>query len=137
MNYLTNLFGGGNAAGGMRRPMIDEGFNPQMMPSNQPSMNLGMTMPSTLYAGADTGTGMMPPLSFGQMPAGFDLKSALASLGSPESLTSMKSLLDEQNKEEKQPELPQMQMPQLPMGSNQNYEELLKMYGVRSGGLLG
>jgi hypothetical protein len=28
-------------------------------------------------------------------------------------------------------------MPQLPMGSNQSYEELLKMYGVRSGGLLG
>ncbi len=33
--------------------------------------------------------------------------------------------------------MPQMEMPQLPMGSNQNYEELMKMYGVRSGGLLG
>jgi hypothetical protein len=40
-------------------------------------------------------------------------------------------------KPEQQAPMPQMEMPQLPMGSNQNYEELMKMYGVRSGGLLG
>jgi hypothetical protein len=70
---------------------------------------------------------MMPPSSFGQMPTGFDWKSALTSMG---------SLLGKQEEQQQAP-MPQMEMPQLPMGSNQNYEELLKMYGVRSGGLLG
>ena len=131
MNYLTNLFGGGNAAGGMRMPQMGQGMD--LYGGQPPSMNLGMGS-TNRFANADTGTGVMPPSSFGQMPAGFDLKSAFASLGSPESLTSMKSLLDKQNKEDEQPKLQQFQ---LPMGSNQNYEELLKMYGVRSGGLLG
>jgi hypothetical protein len=124
MNYLTNYFGGGNAAGGLRKPMIDEGFNPQMMSSNQPSMNLGMTMPRNTYADSATGTGMMPPSSFGQMPAGFDLKSALTAAG---------SLLGKQEEQQQ----PQMQPVELPMGSGQSYEDLMKMYGVRSGGLLG
>jgi hypothetical protein len=93
----------------------------------QPSINLGMTMPRNTYADSATGTGMMPPSSFGQMPTGFDWKSALTSMG---------SLLGKQEEQQQAP-MPQMEMPQLPMGSNQNYEELLKMYGVRSGGLLG
>jgi len=130
MNYLTNYFGGGNAAGGFRKPQMGTGMD---LYGGQPSMNLGMGS-TNRFANADTGTGVMPSASFGQMPAGFDLQSALASLGSPESLASMKSLLDEKDEEEKQFEL---QPVQLPMGSNQNYEELLKMYGVRSGGLLG
>jgi hypothetical protein len=123
MNYLTNYFGGGNAAGGLRKPMIDDGFNPQMMSSNQPSMNLGMTMPSTPFP-TDMGTGLKPPSSFGQMPAGFDLKSALTAAG---------SLLGKQEEQQQ----PKLQPVQLPMGSNQSYEDLMKMYGVRSGGLLG
>ena len=121
MNYLTNLFGGGNAAGGMRKPSMGTGMD---LYGGQPSMNLGMTMPRNTYADSATGTGMMPPSSFGQMPAGFDWKSALASMG---------SLLGKQEEQQQ----PQMKPVELPMGSNQNYEELLKMYGVRSGGLLG
>jgi len=124
MNYLTNLFGGGNAAGGMRMPQMGTGMD---LYGGQPSMNLGMTMPRNTYADSATGTGMMPPSSFGQMPTGFDWKSAL---------TSMDSLLGKQEEQQQAP-MPQMEMPQLPMGSNQNYEELMKMYGVRSGGLLG
>jgi hypothetical protein len=124
MNYLTNLFGGGNAAGGMRMPQMGTGMD---LYGGKPSMNLGMTMPRNTYADSATGTGMMPPSSFGQMPTGFDWKSALTSMG---------SLLGKQEEQQQAP-MPQMEMPQLPMGSNQNYEELLKMYGVRSGGLLG
>jgi hypothetical protein len=129
MNYLTNYFGGGNAAGGLRRPMIDEGFNPQMMSSNQPSMNLGMTMPSTPFP-TDMGTGLKPPSSFGQMPTGgMNMQTALGLL---------KGFGGMGGQPEQQPApVPQMQMPQLPMGSNQSYEDLMKMYGVRSGGLLG
>jgi hypothetical protein len=124
MNYLTNLFGGGNAAGGMRMPQMGTGMD---LYGGKPSMNLGMTMPRNTYADSATGTGMMPPSSFGQMPTGFDWKSALTSMG---------SLLGKQEEQQQAP-MPQMEMPQLPMGSNQSYEELLKMYGVRSGGLLG
>lgn len=119
MNYLTNLFGSGNAAGGMRMPPMGQGMD---LYGGQPSMNLGMTMPRNPYADMETGTGMMPPSSFGEMPAGFDWKSGLGALG---------SLLGK----------PQQQAPikpvELPMGSNQSYEQLLKMYGVRGGGLLG
>lgn len=121
MNYLTNLFGSGNAAGGMRMPPMGQGMD---LYGGQPSSNLGMTMPRNIYASADTGTGMMPPSSFGQMPTGFDLKSALTSMG---------SLLGKQEEQQQ----PQMKPVELPMGSNQSYEDLLKMYGVRSGGLLG
>ena len=120
MNYLTNYFGGGNTAGGMRKPSIGQGMD---LYGGQPSMNLGMTMPSTPFP-TDMGTGLKPPSSFGQMPAGFDWKSALSSMG---------SLLGKQEEQQQ----PQMKPVELPMGSNQNYEELLKMYGVRSGGLLG
>jgi len=135
MNYLTNYFGGGNAAGGLRRPMIDEGFNPQMMSSSQPpSMNLGMTMPSNTYAGSDTGTGLKPPSSFGQMPTGgMNMQTALGLLkafggmgGQPQQQAPMPKM-----------EMTPMQASQLPMGGNQSYEDLMKMYGVRSGGLLG
>ena len=121
MNYLTNLFGSGNAAGGMRMPPTGQGMD---LYGGQPSSNLGMTMPRNTYASADTGTGMMPPSSFGQMPAGFDWKSALGSAA---------SLLGKQEEQQQ----PQMKPVELPMGSNQSYEELLKMYGVRGGGLLG
>ena len=127
MNYLTNYFGGGNAAGGMRKPMIDDGLNPRMMSSNQPSMNLGMSpssIPTNAFADPATGTGLKAPSSFGQMPAGFDLKSALTAAG---------SLLGKQEEQQQ----PQMQEFQLPSGSSQSYEDLMKMYGVRSGGLLG
>ncbi len=41
MNYLTNLFGGGNAAGGMRMPQMGTGMD---LYGGKPSMNLGMTM---------------------------------------------------------------------------------------------
>jgi hypothetical protein len=126
MNYLTNLFGSGNAAGGMRMPGNGQGMD---LYSSQPSSNLGMTMPRNTYASADTGTGMMPPSSFGQMPAGgMNMQTALGA---------MQALGGLMGKPEQQAPMPQMQMPQLPMGSNQSYEELLKMYGVRSGGLLG
>jgi hypothetical protein len=126
MNYLTNYFGGGNAAGGMRKPMIDDGFNPQMMSSNQPSMNLGMTMPSTPFP-TDMGTGLKPPSSFGQMPAGGGMNMQTA-LGLLKGFGGMGG---------QQKEQPQMQEFQLPSGSSQSYEDLMKMYGVRSGGLLG
>lgn len=126
MNYLTNLFGGGNAAGGMRMPPMGQGMD---LYGGQPSMNLGMTMPRNTYASADTGTGMMPPSSFGQMPTG--------GMNMQTALSAMQALGGLMGKPEQQAPMPQMEMPQLPMGSNQSYEDLLKMYGVRSGGLLG
>ena len=126
MNYLTNLFGSGNAAGGMRMPPMGQGMD---LYGGQPSMNLGMTMPRNIYASADTGTGIMPPSSFGQMPtSGMNMQTALGA---------MQALGGLMGKPEQQAPIPQMQMPQLPMGSNQSYEDLLKMYGVRTGGLLG
>jgi len=125
MNYLTNLFGGGNAAGGMRMPQMGTGMD---LYGGQPSMNLGMTMPSTPFP-TDMGTGLKPPSSFGQMPTGgMNMQTALGA---------MQALGGLMGKPEQQAPMPQMEMPQLPMGSNQSYEELLKMYGVRSGGLLG
>lgn len=126
MNYLTNLFGSGNAAGGMRMPGKGQGMD---LYSSQPSSNLGMTMPRNTYASADTGTGMMPPSSFGQMPTG--------GMNMQTALSAMQALGGLMGKPEQQAPIPQMEMPQLPMGSNQSYEELLKMYGVRTGGLLG
>jgi hypothetical protein len=94
----------------------------------KPSMNLGMTMPSTPFP-TDMGTGLKPPSSFGQMPTGgMNMQTALGA---------MQALGGLMGKPEQQAPMPQMEMPQLPMGSNQSYEELLKMYGVRSGGLLG
>lgn len=126
MNYLTNLFGSGNAAGGMRMPPMGQGMD---LYGGQPNMNLGMTMPRNTYASADTGTGMMPPSSFGEMPTGgMNMQTALGA---------MQALGGLMGKPEQQAPMPQMQMQQLPMGSNQSYEDLLKMYGVRSGGLLG
>lgn len=119
MNYLMDLFGGGNAAGGLRSPSMGTGMD---LYGGQPSMNLGMTMPSTPYP-TDIGTGLKPPSSFGQMPTtSFDLKSGLNLLGSIFG--------------GKQQAQPQIKPVELPMGSNQTYEQLLKLYGVRSG-LLG
>lgn len=126
MNYLTNLFGSGNAAGGMRMPPMGQGMD---LYGGQPSSNLGMTMPRNIYASADTGTGMMPPSSFGEMPTG--------GMNMQTALSAMQALGGLMGKPEQQAAMPQMQMQQLPMGSNQSYEDLLKMYGVRSGGLLG
>jgi hypothetical protein len=117
MNYLSSLFGGGNAAGGMRMPQMGQGMD---LYGGQTRSNLGLSMPSNPYANPDTGTGMMPPSSFGKMPDGF-------SMGN---LNMAKTLLDA-GKEKVAP-MPQVQ---LPMGSNQNYDQLLKMYGIR--GLLG
>jgi hypothetical protein len=131
MNYLTNLFGGGNAAGGMRKPEMGAGFD--LYGGQPPSMNLGMSpssIPTNAFADPTTGTGLKPPSSFGQMPAaggGMNMQSALAAM----------QLLGVGGQQEQQAPVPQMQMPQLPMGSNQSYEDLMKMYGVRSGGLLG
>ena len=123
MNYLTNLFGSGNAAGGMRMPSMGQGMD---LYGGQPSMNLGMTMPRNTYASADTGTGIMPPSSFGQMPAGgMNMQTALSAM------QALGGLMGNQQQQ------PQMKPVELPMGSNQSYEDLLKMYGVRSGGLLG
>ena len=123
MNYLTNLFGSGNAAGGMRMPPMGQGMD---LYGGQPNMNLGMTMPRNTYASADTGTGMMPPSSFGQMPAGgMNMQTALSAM------QALGGLMGNQQQQ------PQMKPVELPMGSNQSYEDLLKMYGVRSGGLLG
>lgn len=119
---LYDLFGSGNAAGGMRM----QGGTGMDLYSSKPSSNLGLTMPRNPYADMETGTGMMPPSSFGQMPAGFDWKSGLGALAS------MGSLLGGKGKQQ-----PQLQPVQLPMGSNQSYEQLLKMYGVRGGGSLG
>ena len=127
MNYLTNYFGGGNAAGGMRMPQMGQGMD---LYGGQPSMNLGMTMPTNAFVDPTTGTGLKVPSSFGQMPAaggGMNMQSALAAM----------QLLGVGGQQEQQAPVPQMQMPQLPMGSNQSYEDLMKMYGVRSGGLLG
>ena len=121
MNYF-DYFQQKNPAGGLRKPMIDEGFNAQMMSSTQPSLNLGMgdlAMPKNQFM-TDAGTGINPPASFGQMPAanpGMNVGAAL-------------SLLD-MGKEKSAG----MVMPQLPGGSNLTYEQLMKMYGVT--GLLG
>jgi hypothetical protein len=123
MNYLTNLFGSGNAAGGMRMPSMGQGMD---LYGGQPNMNLGMTMPRNTYASADTGTGIMPPSSFGQMPAGgMNMQTALSAM------QALGGLMGNQQQQ------PQMKPVELPMGSNQSYEDLLKMYGVRAGGLLG
>lgn len=125
MNYLTNLFGSGNAAGGMRMPGKGQGMD---LYSSQPSSNLGMTMPSTPFP-TEMGTGLKPPASFGEMPTGgMNMQTALGA---------MQALGGLMGKPEQQAPMPQMEMQQLPMGSNQSYEELLKMYGVRTGGLLG
>ena len=131
MNYLTNLFGGGNAAGGMRKPEMGQGMD--LYGGQPPSMNLGMSpssMPTNAFADPATGTGLKPPSSFGQMPAagGMNMQNALGLL---------KAFGGMGGQQEQQAPVPQMQMPQLPMGSNQSYEDLMKMYGVRSGGLLG
>ena len=134
MNYLTNLFGGGNAAGGLRKPSMGTGMD---LYGGQPSMNLGMTMPSNTYADSATGTGLKPPSSFGQMPTGgMDMQTALGAM------QALGGLMGQPEQQAPMPQMPQMEMTpmqaaQLPMGSNQNYEELLKMFGVRSGGLLG
>jgi hypothetical protein len=123
MNYLTNYFGGGNAAGGMRMPQMGQGMD---LYGGQPSsMNLGMTMPSTPFP-TDMGTGLKPPSSFGQMPAGgMNMQNALGAM------QALGGLMGGQQQQ------PQMQEFKLPSGSSQSYEDLMKMYGVRSGGLLG
>jgi hypothetical protein len=115
-----DLFGSGNAAGGLRM-QSGTGMN---LYGGQPSSNLGLTMPKNPYADMETGTGIMPPSSFGEMPTGFDWQSGLGMLG---------SMLGKKQQQVQ----PQMKPVELPMGSNQSYEQLLKMYGVRSGGLLG
>ena len=128
MNYLTNYFGGGNSAGGLRMPQMGQGMD---LYGGQPSMNLGMTMPTNAFVDPTTGTGLKAPSSFGQMPAaggGMNMQNALGLL---------KAFGGMGGQQEQQAPVPQMQMPQLPMGSNQSYEDLMKMYGVRSGGLLG
>lgn len=116
MNYLSSLFGGGNTAGGMRMPQMGQGMD---LYGGQTRSNLGLSMPSNPYAG-DMGTGIKPPDFFGKMPDGSSMSN----------LNMARSLLDA-SKTQVAP-MPQVQ---LPMGSNQNYEQLLKMYGVR--GLLG
>ena len=130
MNYLTNYFDGGNAAGGMRKPEMGTGFD--LYGGQPPSMNLGMSpssIPTNAFADPATGTGLKPPSSFGQMPTGgMNMQTALGA---------MQLLGGLMGKPEQPAQVPQMQMPQLPMGSNQSYENLMKMYGVRSGGLLG
>jgi hypothetical protein len=130
MNYLTNYFGGGNAAGGIRMPERGQGFD--IYGGQPPSMNLGMSpssIPTNAFADPATGTGLKPPSSFGQMPTGgMNMQTALGA---------MQLLGGLMGKQEQPAPVPQMQMPQLPMGSNQSYENLMKMYGVRSGGLLG
>jgi hypothetical protein len=71
---------------------------------------------------------MMPPSSFGQMPtSGMNMQTALGAM----------QLLGGLMGGQQQPQPAPMQPVQLPMGSNQSYEDLMKMYGVRSGGLLG
>ena len=124
---FTSLFGSGNAAGGMRMPQTGQGMD---LYGGQPRSNLGMSMPSNPYA-SDMGTGIKPPSSFGQMPASFDWQSALGSMG---------SLLGKQQEQTPVPQMQQitpMQQISLPSGSNMSYEQLLKLYGVPSGGLLG
>jgi hypothetical protein len=121
MNYM-DYFGSGNAAGGMRMPQMGQGMD---LYGGQPSMNLGMTMPSTPFP-TDMGTGLKPPSSFGQMPTGgMNMQTAL---GAMQALGGLMG---------KQQQQAPMQQVQLPSGSNQSYEQLMKMYGVRSGGLLG
>jgi hypothetical protein len=125
MNYLTNYFGGGNAAGGMRMPQMGTGMD--LYGGQPPSMNLGMTMPRNTYADSATGTGMMPPSSFGQMPAGgMDMQTTLGAM------QALGGLMGGQQQQQAP-----MQQFQLQPGSSQSYEDLMKMYGVRSGGLLG
>ena len=126
MNSLTNYFGGGNSAGGLRMPQMGTGMD--LYGGQPPSMNLGMSplsMPTYTFADPATGTGLKAPSSFGQMPAaggGMNMQSTLAAM-------QLLGLGGDQQ--------PQMQQFQLPSGSNQSYEDLMKMYGVRSGGLLG
>ena len=127
MKSLTNYFGGGNSAGGLRKPEMGTGFD--LYGGQPPSMNLGMSpssIPTNAFADPATGTGLKPPSSFGQMPAaggGMNMQSALAAM----------QLLGVGGDQQQ----PQMQQFQLPEGSSQSYEDLMKMYGVRSGGLLG
>lgn len=122
MNFM-DLFGSGNAAGGMRM----QGGTGMDLYSSKPISNLGFTMPINPYADVETGTGMMPPSLFGEMPTtGFDWQSGLGALGS--------ILGGKQQQPKMQPFLSQVQ---LPSGSNLTYEQLLKMYGVRGGSLLG
>jgi hypothetical protein len=72
------------------------------------------------------GTGLKPPSSFGQMPAGgMNMQNALGLLKTFGGMGGQ------------QQQQPQMQQFQLQPGSSQSYEDLMKMYGVRSGGLLG
>jgi hypothetical protein len=88
-----------------------------------PSMNLGMG--STTPFPTDMGPGLKPPSSFGQMPAGgMDMQSTLGAM------QALGGLMGGQQQ-------PQMQEFKLPSGGGQSYEDLMKMYGVRSGGLLG
>ena len=125
---LYDLFGSGNAAGGMRMPPMGQGMD---LYGGQPSMNLGMTMPRNPYADVETGTGINPPSSFSEMPANFDWQSGLGALG---------SILGKKQQQAPMPKMERitpMQAIQLPSGSNLSYEQLLKMYGVRGGGLLG
>lgn len=121
---LYDLFGSGNAAGGLHSPSMGLGMD---LYGSQPSSNLGLTMPRNPYADMETGTGMMPPSSFGEMPTGgMNMQNALG-------LLKAFGGMGGQPKQQQ----PQMKPVELPMGSNQNYEQLLKMYGVRGGGLLG
>jgi len=122
MMDFMQLFGGGNAAGGMRRPPVGQGMD--LYGGQPPSMNLGMGSTNP-YVNPDTGTGMRAPSSFGQMPTGgMDMSNAKLAM----------ALLDAGKPQvEKMPT--QMQPMQLPSGANQNYEQLLKMYGMT--GLLG
>ena len=119
MNFM-DYFGTGNAAGGMRMPQMGTGMD---LYGAQPSTNLGLSMPTNAFAGAD-GTGIKPPSSFGQMPGGMNMQAALGLLKGLGGFGGGK-------------EQPQIQPVQLPMGSNQSYDQLMKMYGVRSRGLLG
>ena len=122
MTDYLELLRKNNPASGLRKPMIDEGFNAQMMSSTQPSLNLGMgdlMMPKNQYM-TDAGTGINPPASFGQMPAANPKMDAGLAM----------SLLDAG-----QEKSANMQMPQLPGGSNLSFAQLMKMYGVT--GLLG
>lgn len=118
---LMQLLGMGNAAGGMRMPSMGGGMD---LYGGQPSMNLGMTMPSNPYS-TDMGTGIKLPDWFGKMPAG----------GTNMSNAKLVMSLLDAGKPQVQKMPAQIQQMQLPSGANQNYEQLLKMYGVR--GLLG
>lgn len=114
---FSNLFSRGNPAQGMRMPQTGQGFD---LIGSQPISNLGMTMPG---AGYGDGTGLKPPSTFAQMPTGgpgFDPRMAM--------------MLLDQGKDQSAP-MQQMQQVQLPGGSNQSYDQLMQMYGMR--GLLG